>query len=417
MQAPFQSNLSAKRILGFNGIRGLCVILVFLWHKCGIQFHFAEIGVWTFLALSGFLLIPELGAQRRMVESGKSTRLREAGTFWFKRATRIFPVYYALILFLYAVSGYLAWAGSDLGFRYHVVFLSNYFFALVAPQDTLNGPFGVLWTLAVEQQFYLFAPAIFLLLPSRHHIAFCGIAAVCCGIGHIWLTLSGAAPIVIYMLSPWNFAIVLLGGLTGLVCRQRQSSAGSSVPFLALSVLGIAAFSASSLIEWATEGLVYAILTVGVTFAIVGLLAAVHRGQEMFFTRVLGLPPLELLGQISYGFYLFHNFIPNPLGKAFLILFGSLPSNGLKVTVGAALAFAIATSLAYLSWTYFEKPIIQLRARLLRPELKMGGWDRSVVDGRRPLCDCSRHADRNRACVPGAGTHHEVLRRQAASRG
>ena len=186
----------------------------------------------------------------------------------------------------------------------------------------MNGPFGVLWTLAVEQQFYLFAPPIFLLLPSRHHIAFCGIAAVCCGIGHIWLTLSGAAPIVIYMLSPWNFAIVLLGGLAGLVCRQRQSSAGSSVPFLALSVLGIAAFSASSLIEWATEGLVYAILTVGVTFAIVGLLAAVQRTANVL-TRVLGWPPLERLGQISYGFYLFHNFIPNPLGKAFPILFGS----------------------------------------------------------------------------------------------
>jgi|GEM_PF-4376306 len=92
----------------------------------------------------------------------------------------------------------------------------------------------------------------------------------------------------------------------------------------------------------------------------------------MFFTRVLEWPPSERLGQISYGFYLFHNFIPNPLGKAFLILFGSLPSNGLKVTVGAALAFTIAASLAYLSWTYFEKPISQLRARLLRPELKKG---------------------------------------------
>ena len=141
---------------------------------------------------------------------------------------------------------------------------------------------------------------------------------------------------------------------------------------LALSVVGIVAFSASSLIEWATEGLVFAILTVAVTFAIVGLLAAVYMGQHMSFTRILEWPPLDLLGQISYGFYLFHNFIPNPLGKVFLMLFGILPSNGLKVTVGAALAFAIAAILAYLSWTYFEKPIIQLRTRLLRPKSKMG---------------------------------------------
>ena len=240
----------------------------------------------------------------------------------------------------------------------------------------MNGPFGVLWTLAVEQQFYLFAAPIFLLLPSGHHIAVCGIAAVCCGIGHIWLTLSGAAPIVIYMLSPLNFAIVLLGGLAGLVCRQRQSSAGSSVPFLALSVLGIAAFFASSLIEWANGRLVYAILTVAVTFAIVGLLDAVQRAANVLHEGA-GMAAVRTAWTDQLGFYLFHRFIPNPLGKAFLILFGSLPSNGLKVTVGAALAFTIAASLAYLSWTYFEKPISQLRARLLRTGVEKGGGDRT----------------------------------------
>jgi peptidoglycan/LPS O-acetylase OafA/YrhL len=367
MQATFQSTpILPRKILGFNGIRGLCVILVFLWHKCGVPLHTAEIGVWTFLALSGFLLIPELHAQRAVVECGSSTRLKEAGKFWFKRATRIFPVYYSLIFFLFAFRGYFAWAGSDLGFRYHVVFLSNYFFALVAPEDTLGSPFGVLWTLAVEQQFYLFAPAIFLLLPSRHHIAFCGTAAAVCGIGHIWLTMSNVAPSIIYILSPWNFAIILLGGLAGLVCRKSRSARESSVHWLTASLLGIAAFSASSLIDGASEGLVYAGLTMAVTVAIVGMLAAVYKYQRISFTRMLEWSPLELLGQISYGFYLFHNFIPNPLGKIFGIVFGSLPSNTMKVTVGAALCFAITTAAAYISWMYFEKPIIQSRTRLLK---------------------------------------------------
>jgi peptidoglycan/LPS O-acetylase OafA/YrhL len=141
MLATFDTITSSRiKILGFNGIRGLCVILVFLWHKSGVHLHTAEIGVWTFLALSGFLLIPELHAQRVLVESGSSTEMREAGKFWFKRATRILPVYYSLILFLYVFSGYYAWAGSDLGFRYHVFYLSNFFFALVAPADTLGGP-------------------------------------------------------------------------------------------------------------------------------------------------------------------------------------------------------------------------------------------------------------------------------------
>ena len=366
MQSGFYSVASQKRILGFNGIRGLCVILVFLWHKSGVHLHAAEIGVWTFLALSGFLLIPELHAQRVLVECGSSTKAGEAGKFWFKRATRILPVYYALILLLYLFSGYLSWAGSDLGFRYHVFYLSNFFFALVAPEDTLGGPFGVLWTLAVEQQFYVLAPVVFLLLPSRHHIAFCGAGVLVCGIGHLWLANSSVAPIVVYMLSPWNFAIILLGGLAGIVCRTGASAQESSSLWLTFSLLGIAAFSASSLIEAATVGVVYGVLTISVTIAIVGMLASIYGNQGSSFTGMLEWSPLEQLGQISYGFYLFHNFIPNPLGRIFLMTFGIQPSNALKVTVGAAIAFMISAGAAYLSWTYFEKPIIQLRTKLLR---------------------------------------------------
>ena len=355
-----------RKILGFNGVRGMCVIFVFLYHKCGIPFHAAEIGVWTFLALSGFLLIPELRAQRILFETGTSSEVREAGRFWFKRATRIFPLYYSVIMFLYIFSGYFAWAGSDLGFRYHVFFLSNFFFAQIAPADTLAGPFGVLWTLSVEQQFYLVAPMIFLLLPSRHHIVFCATAAFFCGIWHVWLSISGFALLTVYMLSPWNFAIILLGGVAGMVCRKTSCANDFSPLWLWVSLLAIAGFAASSLVEGANEGLVYAALTMAVTIAIALLLAGLYTNQTSRLITALEWPPLEKLGQCSYGFYLFHNFIPNPLGKIFYIVFGTLPSNALKVTLGAIIGFTITAAIAYLSWECFEKPIIQLRERALR---------------------------------------------------
>jgi peptidoglycan/LPS O-acetylase OafA/YrhL len=355
-----------RKILGFNGVRGVCVILVFLYHKCGIPFHTAEIGVWTFLALSGFLLIPELHKQRVLVETGTSSEIGEAGRFWFKRATRIFPLYFSVILFLYLFSGYFAWAGSDLGFRYHVFFLSNFFFAQIAPADTLAGPFGVLWTLSVEQQFYLVAPMIFLLLPSRHHIVFCGTTAFFCGIWHVWLSISGFTALTVYMLSPWNFAIILLGGAAGLVCRKPGFANNFAPLWLPGSLLAIAGFAASYMIEGANEGFAYAILTMAVTVAIALLLAGLYTNQTNSLITGLEWPPLERLGQFSYGFYLFHNFIPNPLGKIFYMVFGTLPSNALKVTLGAIIGFAITTAISYLSWEYFEKPIIQLRERALR---------------------------------------------------
>jgi peptidoglycan/LPS O-acetylase OafA/YrhL len=316
--------------------------------------------------LSGFLLIPELHKQRVLVETGTSSEIGEAGRFWFKRATRIFPLYFSVILFLYLFSGYFAWAGSDLGFRYHVVFLSNFFFAQIAPADTLAGPFGVLWTLSVEQQFYLVAPMIFLLLPSRHHIVFCGTAAFFCGIWHVWLSISGFTALTVYMLSPWNFAIILLGGAAGLVCRKPGFANDFSPLWLPVSLLAIAGFAASYMIEGANEGFAYAILTMAVTVAIALLLAGLYTNQTNSLITGLEWPPLERLGQFSYGFYLFHNFIPNPLGKIFYMVFGTLPSNALKVTLGAIIGFAITTAISYLSWEYFEKPIIQLRERALR---------------------------------------------------
>jgi peptidoglycan/LPS O-acetylase OafA/YrhL len=362
--------LSRKKILGFNGVRGLCVILVFLWHRSGVHFHSAEIGVWTFLALSGFLLIPELHAQRLLVEAGTSTELRETGKFWFKRATRILPVYYIVLFALYVFSSHVGWMGSDLGFRYHIVYLSNFFFALVAPPDTLGGPLGVLWTLSVEQQFYLVAPAIFLVLPSRHHIVFCCAAAIFCGIGHLCLVGSGAAPLVVYMVSPWNFGIILLGGLAGLISRKGLFAQHFSALWLPISLLVILGFAASSLAEGASDGLVYAVLTIVVTMAIALMLAAIYENQGGWFTAALEWSPLERLGQISYGFYLFHNFVPNPLGRIFFVVFGSLPPDLLKVTLGAAVVFIISTLAAYVSWTYFERPIIQLREGALRLRAK-----------------------------------------------
>jgi peptidoglycan/LPS O-acetylase OafA/YrhL len=359
-----------KKILGFNGVRGLCVILVFLWHRSGVHFHSAEIGVWTFLALSGFLLIPELHAQRLLVESGTSTELRETGRFWFKRATRILPVYYAVLLALFVFSSHVDWMGSDLGFRYHLVYLSNVFFALAAPPDTLGGPLGVLWTLSVEQQFYFVAPAIFLVLPSRHHISFCCAAAALCGVGHLWLTGAGASTLIVYMMSPWNFGIILLGGLAGLICRKNLLTQKFSEFWLPVSLLVILAFAASSLAEATSEGLAYAVLTIVVTMAIALMLGAIYNSQGGWFTAALEWSPLERLGQISYGFYLFHNFVPNPLGRIYFVAFGSLPSNLLKVTLGAAIVFVISTVAAYVSWTYFERPIIQFRERALKQRAK-----------------------------------------------
>ena len=118
-------------ILGFNGLRGLSVVLVYLNHKCGLQFYSGSVGVWIFFILSGFLIIGELNRQRSKAETAASRPAAEIVTFWVKRATRIFPAYYALLAILFLTRAYFQHAGPDLGFRYHVVYLSNYWIGSV----------------------------------------------------------------------------------------------------------------------------------------------------------------------------------------------------------------------------------------------------------------------------------------------
>ena len=350
----------AARILGFNGLRALCVIAVFLSHKCDLKFYAAPLGVWAFLVLSGFLIIGELNKARCDIEAG----YYGTGTAWkifiVKRALRILPAYYALLLLLFIAKRLYGPPGTDLGFAWHAIYLSNYFTAYVSPDS--GSPFGVLWTLSVEQQFYVFAPLAFLLCPSRWHRCICAGVIFVAATAHLSMQSFGVSDPVLYLTSPWNFAIIALGGFAGISMRsddQRFRVHGSLSLVAILTLIG--AYSASWLIIQSPDP-VGGLSTIVVSFALMLLVVWIRCNQESAFVRALEWRPLEYLGVISYGFYLVHNFVPSRSISSFLGL-GGRPVLGL--VIGTSISFFVSVAIAHVSWQLYERPLLKLRARLL----------------------------------------------------
>ncbi|MET4791405.1 peptidoglycan/LPS O-acetylase OafA/YrhL [Bradyrhizobium japonicum] len=350
-------------ILGFNGLRGLSVVLVYLNHKCGLQFYSGSVGVWIFFILSGFLIIGELNRQRGKAETAASRPAAEIVTFWVKRATRIFPAYYALLAILFLTRSYFQHAGPDLGFRYHVVYLSNYWIGSVIGGTA--GPFGVLWTLSVEQQFYVIAPFLFILLPLERHFVTC-MSVVALGlIGHLLMYSSGFNHTAIHTLSPWNFSLIAFGGAITILHLRRQGWAPNGNGIFACLLIVAFALCSNGVIYEAPSYLSPAI-DIAIGLCLVALVWWVRANQDSVFVQALEWKPLEHLGKISYGFYLVHNFIPNPLGKALTLYGGMSVPDSVKITAGAAIGFVISYAVAHMSWKYFESPILRSRRGLTK---------------------------------------------------
>jgi len=147
-----------------DGLRAIAVTFVLIHHWISPRLGFGIIGVQLFFVLSGFLITGILLRERRGVESGRQSIGFSVRQFYARRFLRIFPLYYAcLALFVvldrFEIRKSLVWFAC---------YLSNVFFFL---KGEFGGPFSHFWSLAVEEQFYLFWPWIVLLAPRKRLLA------------------------------------------------------------------------------------------------------------------------------------------------------------------------------------------------------------------------------------------------------
>jgi peptidoglycan/LPS O-acetylase OafA/YrhL len=349
-QTPRNASSAGNRIPSLDGLRALSILLVIISHTAGTRNAFSQasihflgdignLGVRVFFVISGFLITTLLLHE---LEKRGSISLR---WFYFRRTMRIFPASYVYTVALW-LAGVLGWV--TLG-HYDVLaaftYTQNYFSAR-------SWWFGHLWSLSVEEQFYLVWPATLALLGRA------GGLRVAVGI----LALSPILRIMVWQLLPgWRelidtafptIADPLAIGCVLALMRKQMEATGWYMRLISSSMLGLLPLLAIVINAPLSDRprISYA---VGQSILNVILVLMVHHAVWMPqapLGRILNWRPLQVMGVLSYSLYLWQQPFLNRELTDVLHVF---PNN---------VALAVAAGVA--SYYLVEAPSLRLRSRL-----------------------------------------------------
>ena len=302
-----------------------------------------------FFVLSGFLISSILWRGRLAVRAGAASASGVWKRFLLRRTLRIFPPYYLLIA-VALVAGLGITASNA---KWFVSYLSNVY---IVRRGDMTGPTVPLWSLAVEEQFYLLWPALLLFLPRRAIAALLA-AAVVLSPAYRVLSLHrgewGA-----HLLLPGCLDLFALGAVLGILgveaSPRRRTFERVSLPIAA--ILGLAAFASPADFQRPLARSAMGFLTVA-------LVGGADRGFRGPGRRLLESRPVVYVGKISYGIYLYHTFVAVAAAR----LLGARAVGRIPLPLHGLLFSALAVGCAALSWRFLEAPIARWKERIGSP--------------------------------------------------
>jgi peptidoglycan/LPS O-acetylase OafA/YrhL len=349
-------------------LRGIAVLMVFVFHGFEdftppgpsipdwerLFFSAVSLG-WTgvniFFVLSGFLITGIL--------LDSVNRSKYYSRFYFRRALRILPAYYLLIAVLVLVGKlsfvrhHTSWAFAGLS----IVYLSNITPLLGVPRD-----YSPLWSLAVEEHFYLIWPAAVRVL-NRSGLAIG--AALICLCEPILRALAVARGGLWWGPYTWLSADGLaLGALLALFVRSPKGSRTNVVKLAGLSAIIATAFLVAS--AAVPRFVAISLRATCVNYASLSLVAAVLWLGTSPYRRLVNMRFLSFYGFISYGLYLIHTLIFS-LYKDISLKFAprlDVDHSFGEFSLRFVVTLVIATSVAYLSRTTYEEFFLRMKGQL-----------------------------------------------------
>jgi peptidoglycan/LPS O-acetylase OafA/YrhL len=367
-----------KNYPALDGFRAIAVLMVFGQHYY-LNTHpisamnWGWVGVDLFFVLSGFLITGILFDTR--------DQAHQFHNFYVRRTLRIFPLYYGILILILVSQPILHW---DWNWKFWVwpLYLGNYA-RFISSYRALgdfqtSGAFlghgitlylGHFWSLCVEEQFYLIWPFVVYIVSDRIKLrdicvivcSFCLIARVLCA---LYLPEHYITAEILYRITPLRADALLFGGLVALMMRGPEAANLTRLarPALGAFVAGFAVFEATYKLfnHHAYRPVPGAPIldTVGYTlidiFAAILILVIIQPGGLLF--KLFTIKPLRKLGQVSYGFYVFHD-IPHMFYAYLAIRLAHSPHLTIPI------AFCCTLVLSFLSFRYFEAPFLRLKER------------------------------------------------------
>lgn len=351
-----------------SGLRFCAVFFVVIYHfsfvLTGFKWHY-DLGAFIvfFFVLSSYLVTRILlDAKVNAAESGMS-RWKVGIAFLVRRTLRIFPAYYLYLFIL------MAFVAAGLEVRQHPAVFFSYLYNYWIFIQGSWGPYTVhLWSLAIEEQFYLVWPWIILFVPNRH--------------------------------LPKVFLFMILGGIVFRVVMLTIDPFVPQFPMLVLTPSCMDSFAAGALLayyhsrgkinnQWLKICVLIAlpiwfglILTnhhrsfIGVDRFFISLFAVAvidkgNRGFKGVFQKLMVNRVVQYLSTISYGIYLYHLIVPFFFWKVFAAIDRTIIRNGYSLSfvekmmaspyVSFLIYFLMAVGCATISWYCLEKPFNSLK--------------------------------------------------------
>jgi peptidoglycan/LPS O-acetylase OafA/YrhL len=379
MKSDSPRSLIRPHYAAFNGIRGLAVLMVFYTHYGGLfgypglLANLTWTGVDLFFVLSGFLIT---GILYDSLDDPHFFR-----NFYIRRSLRVFPLFYGFFLLLFILTPIL-----HLGYGRDILQWMFYVGNLTLPfaNTSVHNPtvitmmhhgwahevinVGPLWSLCVEEQFYLIWPAVVWFLRDRKKLMrVCVAVAVFVLIGRLCIEAyvpRSRAVGVLYYSTYTRCDTLLVGSWLALFLRGRQLTIKQVRVASIWLISGSVALLTFGFRNWTTYVFIFSPYTQTVGYSLVALAAAglllLCLDESSLVSRFFTLWPFASLGAISYGFYFFHRM---PYG-----IWARISDVHPQFNVAIPfMAFGVTLVIAKVSFHYFESPFLRLK-KVLAPQ-------------------------------------------------
>jgi peptidoglycan/LPS O-acetylase OafA/YrhL len=357
---PEPVRASQRYLPGLDGLRALAVLAVIAYHLGLGWAPGGLLGVGVFFTLSGYLITDLLMAQ------GEVTGGLRLADFWLRRARRLLPGLFVMLLVVAAwvtlldravLSGVRGAVAASVGYvnNWWLIAQHSSYFAQFGPPS----PLGHLWSLAVEEQFYLIWPWLLwagLCWQRRRGKPPGGLAAaalllaVVSAVAMALLYRPGYDPTRVYDGTDTRAFGVLIGAALAFVWPSRYL--GSDVTRGARWILdgaGAAGLAVIAVLVWRTSEYAAFLYRGGMVLLSVAtaLVVGAAASPASSVGRLLGVRPLRWIGVRSYGIYLWH----------YPIIVLTTPAGGRDSLARGTVQIAAAIGAAALSWRFVEEPV------------------------------------------------------------